>query len=156
MLEIQAPNDISKTQGPTVFLAGTIDMGEGEEWQKKLMNELADYRVTFLNPRRDDFKVWEKQSIDNAYFAEQVNWELEGLEQAELVVIYLAPGSKSPISLLELGLCASKRRGKLVVCCPEGFYRKGNVDIVCEKYGIDQVNSLDLLISYIRTPLRKK
>jgi hypothetical protein len=41
--------------------------------------------------------------------------------------MYLAPGTQSPVSLLELGLCA--RSGKLKVGCPEGFWRRGNVKV---------------------------
>jgi hypothetical protein len=48
---------------------------------------------------------------------------------------------------LELGLHA--RDGKLIVLCPEGFWRKGNVDIVCEKYGVKQVESFEELIKAI-------
>jgi hypothetical protein len=62
------------------------------------------------------------------------------------------PDTKSPISLLELGLYASS--GKMLVCCPEGFWRKGNVDIVCEKYNVrvfDNIKDLtDNLIKIIR------
>ena len=58
--------------------------------------------------------------------------------------MYFDPETKSPITLLELGLYA--RSGKLVVCCPHGFWRRGNVDIVCDRYGVDQVKLLDTLI----------
>jgi len=80
-----------------------------------------------------------------------VEWELDALALANLVVMYLAPGTMSPISLLELGIYAANGGNKLVVCCPEGFHRKGNVDIVCERYGIEQVDSLDELTDAIRT-----
>jgi hypothetical protein len=61
--------------------------------------------------------------------------------------MYFDPNTQSPISLLELGLHA--RDGKLIVLCPEGFWRKGNVDIVCEKYGVKQVESFEELIKAI-------
>jgi hypothetical protein len=70
------------------------------------------------------------------------------MERADLIALYLSPGTKSPISLLELGLYASS--GKLVVCCPEGFWRKGNVDIVCKRYGAWQVDTLSELVGFIR------
>jgi hypothetical protein len=42
----------------------------------------------------------------------------------------------------------------MLVCCPEGFWRKGNVDIVCEKYNVrvfDNIKDLtDNLIKIIR------
>jgi hypothetical protein len=45
----------------------------------------------------------------------------------------LAPDTKAPISLLELGLFA--RSDRVVVGCPDGFWRRGNVEIVCQRYG---------------------
>ena len=63
------------------------------------------------------------------------------MEDATHIVMYFDPTTKSPISLLELGLHASS--GKLTVCCPEGFWRKGNVDIVCKRYGVPMVKSLE-------------
>jgi len=38
----------------------------------------------------------------------------------------------------------------MIVCCPEDFWRKGNVDIVCERYGVDQVDTLDELIEFAK------
>ena len=46
--------------------------------------------------------------------------------------------------MLELGLYANS--GKLLVCCPKGFWRKGNIDVVCEKYNIPIYESLDQLL----------
>ena len=48
--------------------------------------------------------------------------------------MYLDPDSKAPISLLELGLYAD--RANIILVCPEGYWRKGNVDIVAEVYDI--------------------
>lgn len=38
---------------------------------------------------------------------------------------------------------------QVIVCCPEGFWRKGNVDIVCQRYGVKQVETIEQLISTI-------
>ena len=37
---------------------------------------------------------------------------------------------------------AKAKPNKMIVCCPEGYFRKGNLDIVCNKYGIKQVDNL--------------
>ena len=124
-----------------MFLAGSIELGEAPNWQQEVAEALEPFDITVLSPRRDDFDASQGQSIDNDYFREQVEWELEALETADLIFLYLAPGTKSPIALLELGLFASS--GKLIVCSPMGFWRKGNVDIVCQGYGIDQVDSIE-------------
>jgi hypothetical protein len=55
---------------------------------------------------------------------------------------------------MEFGLHA--RSGKIVVYCPEGFYRRGNVQIVCEKYGIEIVPSLDKLAERVERLIESK
>jgi len=132
--------------GTSVFLAGSIEMGAAEDWQAKVETALSGTDIIVYNPRRDDWDSSWVQSIDNPQFRKQVEWELEALEKASIIALYLAPGTMSPISLLELGLFKSKT---MVVCCPEGFWRKGNVDIVCKRYGIRQVQTLDGLVDAI-------
>jgi hypothetical protein len=89
------------------------------------------------------------QSIDNLQFRGQVEWELAGMERASVVAMYFAPQTKAPITLLELGLCAQS--GKLLACCPEGFWRRGNVEVVCDRFGVPLVNELGELIRLIRS-----
>lgn len=127
-------------------------MGLAENWQQQVENELTGLdNVCLLNPRRTDWDAGWKQEKANPQFNEQVSWELEGLEQADIIACYLAPETKSPISMLELGLFA--RSGKLVVCCPEGFWRKGNIDIVCERYQVRQVGSLTEMVEYLKSTI---
>lgn len=152
MKVIKAPkpfnwNDPQKT----LFLAGSIEMGKAVDWQTKITNALADMPVTILNPRRDDWDSSWEQKASNKQFAKQVNWELDALNVVECIAMYFDPSTKSPISLLELGLHAKNRN--LIVCCPEGFWRKGNVDIVCQRNSITQVNTLDELIEAVRRRL---
>ena len=78
---------------------------------------------------------------------------------ADIVVCYLAEGTVSPISLLELGLLMGEmegvkkgrrevgREGKetILVGCPDGFGRKGNVQIICERYGVRMFEGLEEL-----------
>ena len=134
---------------PSVFLAGSIEMGQAENWQVRLERALADLDVVLLNPRRDDWDASWVESIDNPQFREQVEWELEGMERASLVAMYFAPATRAPITLLELGLCA--RSGKLLVCCPEGYWRRGNVEVVCARYGVPLLPTLEGLATAIRS-----
>lgn len=145
MLMIKSPNKLPNNDKYNVFLGGSIEMGNCEDWQSILANKFSDFDVTFLNPRRDDFDISQEQSINNKYFKEQVDWELDSLDIADFVVIYLDPTTKSPISLMELGLYKDKN---MVVCCPDGFWRKGNVEIVCDRYDISLVHSFDELYEY--------
>ncbi|MFT6781055.1 MAG: hypothetical protein ACJA1A_000974 [Saprospiraceae bacterium] len=129
-----------------IFLAGSIEMGNSENWQLKVEKYfLSMEEYTILNPRRDDWDSTWKQELENPFFYQQVNWELKGLERADKIILYLDPNTKSPISMLELGLFANS--GKLLVCCPKGFWRKGNIDIVCENYNIPNYENLDMLLS---------
>lgn len=96
----EMPDSIDLKSYKSVFLAGTIDMGSGVDWQK------------------DVAELFEK-----------------------------APGNKSPITLLELGLFA--KSGKLYVVCTEGFYRYDNVRITCAKYGVPVYASLTEAIGKI-------
>jgi hypothetical protein len=117
----------------TLFLAGSIEMGRAIDWQNQLINDLEGNDLLILNPRRLDWDSSWEQKISNPQFKEQVTWELDGLEISDVIPLYLAPGTMSPISLLELGLFNHR---SVVIYCPEGFWRKGNVDIVAERYGL--------------------
>ena len=135
----------------SVFLAGTIDNGNSVDWQAKLTSDLSDLSIDILNPRRDNWDPTLEQSASNPVFRAQVEWELDALaDTAGIIFMYFAPGSLSPITLLELGLHA----GDLpIVVCPEGFWRKGNVDIVGEQYGFPVFNTLEDGIAALRTAI---
>ena len=137
---------------PGVFLAGSIEMGAAEDWQAHVEHALRDLDVLIFNPRRDEWDASWVQSIDNPTFRAQVEWELAGLERAAVVAMYFAPATKAPVTLLELGLCA--RGGRLVVGCPEGYWRRGNVEVVCQRYGVPLVGGLPDLVAEVRKRLR--
>jgi hypothetical protein len=144
---IKAPESIEGvTNG--VFLAGSIEMGKAVDWQTEIAEKCKDVDVTFFNPRRDDWGSSWVQSIDNDNFREQVQWELDSMEKAKKIVIYFDKDTQSPITLLELGLHA--KDGKMCVCCPEGFWRKGNVEIVCDRHNIPMVDDIEGLIKFIK------
>ena len=132
---IKPPQNIALRDSEySIFLAGSIEMGSAIDWQKDLGEHLSGKGYTVFNPRRDDWDSTWEQKFESPHFYQQVNWELNALDQANHIVMYFDPKTKSPISLLELGLYANTN--KLYVICPEGFWRKGNVDIVCNKYDI--------------------
>jgi hypothetical protein len=127
-------------------------MGMAENWQERVARALSEVGdVVLLNPRRHDWDDSWDQAAADPRFSEQVSWELDMLEAADLVVMYLAPGTRSPVSLLELGLCA--RSGKLRVCCPPGFWRRGNVEMVCQRHRVPLYETLDELTAGLRASL---
>ncbi len=138
-----------------LFLAGSIEMGRAELWQDRLTNILTENTgYVFLNPRRNDWDSSWVQDISNKQFVEQVEWELSCLEMADDIVIYFDPNTMSPISLLELGIHSTT--GKVVVCCPKGFWRKGNVDVVCRRYMIPLVETIDDLAETMIDKYKKR
>lgn len=149
---ITAPEPLILNEDLSVFLAGSIEVDVAERWQDVVIENLKAEEVTLLNPRRTSWDTSWEQSINNPKFNEQVTWELDALEKSDVVILYFDKNTKSPISLLELGLFATS--GKLIVCCPDGFWRKGNVDIVCQRYGVEQVASLEELINEIKKRLK--
>lgn len=149
MKVIKPPHNLAAINNISIFLAGSIEMGAAENWQDHIIEELDDTDVGYiLNPRRDNWDASWQQSIENPVFTGQVNWELEALEKADLIVFYFSPETKSPVSMLELGLFA--RTKKVIVCCPNGFWRKGNIDIVCQRYDIKQVETINELVNEIK------
>lgn len=132
-----------------IFLAGTIDMGASVDWQEYATDKLlTDERVLILNPRRTNWDWSCEQSIHNPEFKAQVDWELDGLDESDIILMNFEKDSKSVITLLELGLHADTYGG-FVISCPNGFYRKGNVEIVAERYGIPLYNNLDAAIQHV-------
>lgn len=133
---------------PKVFLAGSIDNGAASDWQAEVIQALGAMDVVLLNPRRADWNRAWQSSTDEREFVRQGRWELHALEQADVVLMYFVPGSQSPVTLLEFGLHA--REGKLLVAAPDGFWRKANVDITADHYGVPRFASLPSLIEATR------
>jgi hypothetical protein len=151
-MKVFKPNDLYQEVPEnvvSVFLAGSIEMGTAEDWQSKVQEQLKYNDIVIFNPRRDDWDSSWVQEQSNPQFNHQVNWEMDKLEDADIIFMYFSPETKSPISLLELGLHANDR--KLIVCCPEGFWRKGNVDIVCTRNNIQCFTNIDDAIGALRT-----
>ncbi len=146
------PAPIEHTSGiSSVFLAGSIEMDKAAPWQSQVEAALADLDIIIMNPRREAWDASWRQSIDDDNFRGQVEWELEGLERATWIAVHFDPATKSPITLLELGLFASS--GRLIVSCPPGFWRRGNVEVVCARYGVPLLDDLDALIPALRERL---
>jgi hypothetical protein len=152
MKVLTPPQPIIADEQVIVFLAGSIEMGAAKEWQQQVI-DLFDSLIPqeqqnnylLLNPRRPDWDSGWKQDYTEPRFYEQVKWELKGLQQADQVLVYFDPATKSPVSLLELGAF----HNKAIVVCPEGFWRKGNVDIFCEEFNVKQAPDLRSAIEQI-------
>lgn len=144
---LKPPSRLTIDDTYTVFLAGSIEMGLAEAWQDIFADDslFAETDITFLNPRLDDWDSSWVQSRNNPKFYEQVGWELVGLDTADQIVFYFQPSTQSPVTLLEFGRATSisRRNHGVHVVCPDGFWRKGNVDIACELYDLTMHETLD-------------
>lgn len=167
MIHIKAPNSVPESS-ISVFLAGSIEMGAAEDWQQTAVSQLADLDVVVLNPRREAWDASWEQTETNPVFNEQVTWEMDGLDTVTHIFFYFQPGTQSPITLAELGyvLGCSTMFGAIsnslnvleptiVVVCPQGFWRKGNVDIMCRRAGVVVHETLDQGLSFLCSDIKK-
>lgn len=141
-------------KSPSVILYGAIQSDPEKDWQTSLARSLSDLPVTILNPRRDDWDSTWVEDILFPKFKEQVAWEMDYAQVADIIVFYFAPGTLTPITLLELGMYAGT--GKAIVCCPEGFYKRGNVQMVCLRYEIELLGTLHELHETVRNKVLEK
>ena len=112
---IHAPSrEPIRTGNKTVFLAGSTNYSSADtDWRTILTSALASQfqDLTILNPYRPDWDGWvEDESC--APFREQVVWELDMQDRADLVVVYFHPQTQAAVSLLELGLSARGGSGQ--------------------------------------------
>jgi hypothetical protein len=138
----------------TVFTAGSIEMGAAVQWQKQMATLLSPLPITVCNPRRGYWDPNINPEAKDASFKAQVDWELGALEQADVICFFFDHTTKSPVSMLELGLWAAS--DKVVVCCDKRFWKQGNVHIVCDWYGVPLVSTFEDLVPEVENMLRRK
>jgi len=152
MTHVKAPNKYSLTGKVSLFFCGSIEMGKSTMWQNELAEALKEFdNLVVLNPRRSDWDSTWKQEKENQQFNEQVTWELQAQENCDFIVVYFDPKTQSPITLLEVGAFKDK---PMILLCPEGYFRKGNVDIFCDRYGIRQVDGWHDFVSQIKSMIQ--
>lgn len=152
---IYPPTPIDQVRDhPSVFLAGSIEMGTAIDWQQKVIDysPIKNLPITIYNPRRKDWDSSWPQDLSFAPFREQVEWELNSLEKSSIAFFYFAPGTKSPISLMELGLMLGKWH-PTVVCCPKEFWRWANVKITCNHCHVLSCEDFDDALSKLEMEL---
>ncbi len=138
------------------FLAGSIEMGKAEEWQKEFIDTLKVIerkfagnhtiyenfkKLSVYNPRREEWNPDWEQTMDNPHLSQQINWELDGLERADYILFYFAPGTLSPVTLYELGMYGA--RPKVYVVCSKDYLRAGNVEIACYRRNIPMFRTIE-------------
>lgn len=144
---VQAPSRPGTTANKSVFLAGTLGKLAGRDWRESLSNDISHLPVTILNPQRRDWDSSWREDVAFRPFREQVEWEMDMQELADVIAVYFGPETDAPVSLLEFGLCA--RSGKAVVACHKDYRKRGYVQMVCERFGIEFVDAAEDLAASV-------
>jgi len=149
---IQAPDPFSPNPPmKALFLSGSGPTKTSGDWRMAISTSLSHLSITILNPWRDDWDSSWKEDIECDMFKQQTNWELDMMWNADVVAVYFDPDTQAPVSLLELGLFANS--GKVVVCCPQGYWKRGNVQVVCERFRIELCETLNDLLRSLEKKL---
>lgn len=125
----------------TIFLGGTIEMGNSYNWQKDITENIKNVfgerdDIYIFNPRRLDFDKDQEQSINNEYFNTQVNWELDYLDLCQIRIFNFEPNTLSPISIGEFTQYGLTKPDSILLRCDDEYKRKGNIEIMSERFGI--------------------
>lgn len=153
---IQPPSFlVSPSIRHSVFLGGSIEMGEAEKWQDRFIEKLAEKlkksgtgRVfDVYNPRRDDWDSSWVQSIENPQFYQQVTWELTEIKRCDTRVFYFAPETISPVTMLKFGDSWNMERTYL--CAHPDYLRYGNLQIFAYMRKLHIYKNLDEVIQKI-------
>lgn len=134
------PDDQKNT---SIFLAGPTTPTDEPDWRETITQALSAYPVTIFNPNRKDWDSTWKEDFADKRWEEQVWWENDMREAADIIVFFFHWSTDAPVSLLELGLSA--RSGKAIVCAVDGYSKRGNVEAVCRRYGSKFVKTQDEL-----------
>jgi hypothetical protein len=144
---IYAPNSI-ETDDVTVGLFGSIEQGKAIEWQQKVIEIFKEIpHTTFLNPRRLD---WDSSwGEDDPKLIKQIIWEQKALIASDLALFFFDPKTESPITLMELGIKLIQAPGSVIVCCPDGYWRKTNVVVTAGLRGVDVLDTFEEMIEVL-------
>lgn len=144
---INAPQRPSPDKNPSIFLAGPTTPTDEPDWRETITTALTTYPITILNPNRPDWDATWREDFSDKRWGEQVLWENEMREAADIVVFFFHWSTDAPVSLLELGL--SVKSGKAIVCALDGYKKRGNVEAVCRLYGGEFVTTQKELIQAV-------
>ncbi|KAA8618425.1 hypothetical protein PtrSN002B_002981 [Pyrenophora tritici-repentis] len=140
---IHKPPHKPDVESPSVILYGGMPTDPEKDWRADLSASLSDLPIAILDPTCDAWDSTWIEDISFQPFKDQVKWEMDHAGIADVIVFHFGGKTDQPITLLELGLYA--HTGKAVVCCQEEFSKKGNVQIVCEKYEIAMCDTVEEL-----------
>lgn len=116
-----------------IYLSGS---STGFDWQDRFISTLTNLPVDVFTPLHPIHATPHSQAFE---------WEMDHMSIANVIAFYFSPDDLCASALLSLGMYANT--DKIIVCCPEGYQRKQDVDALCHREDIMQVDCLDTLIS---------
>lgn len=123
----------------SVFLAGITTSTNEADWRQSLTNALINYPVTIFNPNRPDWDGTWREDFSDHRWEEQVSWELDMQDAADIVVFFFHKSTDAPISLLELGMAIRTKR--VIVCAQNEYRKRGNIEAVCRRFGVQLLST---------------
>lgn len=118
---VTPPSLFISASGPSIFLAGSINRGEADDWQAQVSTAATatwiETDLTLYNPRRS---TWADASEN-----EQMAWTLPLLKTVDYVIMHLTGSGASPISTLELGMFIDDPR--LYLSVDDSYDRKETI-----------------------------
>lgn len=94
MIYIEAPKNYSGNE-KSLFLAWWIT--GCEDWQSEFIEYFKDTSLAIINPRRKDFDI-----TNSSLETEQITWEHEHLEKADIISFWFGKETLCPIVPYEL------------------------------------------------------
>ena len=125
-----------------LFLAGSMNNNSTNNWRNKIIKILGN-SFNYLDPTNSNHDKLDKQQMKT-----HVEWELNAMEMADIILLNFLPKALSPISLVELGMYVASK--KLIVVCPKEFYKSSYVNTLCEKYNTPIFLKMDDAINLIK------
>lgn len=177
--KILNPEDLPR---PIIFLSGTTNFNNDEtRWQQTLIDSILNvfptipstdngietwaslHSPTIIDPYNPTWdSTWREDPSDNK-FVEQVAFESHGLEIADIVVVgFMGPAVRGGkvgaggSALVELGIVLERGgedRMRIVVGVEEGFWKKGYVRVLCERFGVRCTGGLEELVAAVMEEL---
>ena len=103
-----------------------MDIDKPNSWRRQSIDFLQSNYHIFDPTHKEHYTLNELQ------MKKHVEWEVDALNIADIIMLNFLPNALSPISLVELGLHVAS--GKLIVICPKEFYQSCYVTTLCKKY----------------------
>lgn len=117
---------IKEQSKQVIFLAGSIDLNLKNNWRRKVVETIGN-KFDFFDPT-----ITNHDQLNDVQMKTHIEWELNALELSDIILLNFLPESKSPISLVELGMYV--KTTKLIVVCPDNFYQSRYIKTLCVSY----------------------